>query len=450
MRTYQDLLRVGDDERKRKDFVRALIQEHKTSPDYKIAADAYEYYCHRNVTINNFQKLLYTVSGEAVPDNWSANFKMANNNFHKLIKQQVQHLLGNGISWNNNDTESKLGTDEKSIDRKAIEAAKAALWGKVSFGFYDNDHVEVFDYLHFAPLYDELDGSLKAGVRFWQIDNNKPLKGVLYEIDGFTKYVWGADDTVNDEPKRKYKRVIATTEADGDEIFNETNYPTFPIVPFWGNELHQSEIVGLREQIDCFDLIKSGYANTVDEASIVFWTISNAGGMDDVDLAKFVERLKTVHAATVDDDGAKAESHSQEIPYESREKLLDRLDADMYRDFQAFDIRRVAGGAITATEILAAYEDLNSKCDDFEYLVIDWLKGIMAVAGVDDSPTFTRSQVVNKEEMIGIVLQAAQYLSTEYVTRKVLDILGDGDQAEQIIKEMDAEQRDRFTEPIEE
>ena len=450
MRTYQDLLAVGADEKKRKDFVRALIQEHKTSPDYKIAADAYEYYCHRNVTINNFQKLLYTVSGEAVPDNWSANFKMANNNFHKFIKQQVQHLLGNGISWNNNDTESKLGTDEKSIDRKAIEAAKAALWGKVSFGFYDNDHVEVFDYLHFAPLYDELDGSLKAGVRFWQIDNNKPLKGVLYEIDGFTKYVWGADDTVNDEPKRKYKRVIATTEADGDEIFNETNYPTFPIVPFWGNELHQSEIVGLREQIDCFDLIKSGYANTVDEASIVFWTISNAGGMDDVDLAKFVERLKTVHAATIDDDGAKAESHSQEIPYESREKLLDRLDADMYRDFQAFDIRRVAGGAITATEILAAYEDLNSKCDDFEYLVIDWLKGIMAVAGVDDSPTFTRSQVVNKEEMIGIVLQAAQYLSTEYVTRKVLDILGDGDQAEQIIKEMDAEQRDRFTEPIEE
>lgn len=450
MRTYQDLLRVGDDERKRKDFVRALIQEHKTSPDYKIAADAYEYYCHRNVTINNFQKLLYTVSGEAVPDNWSANFKMANNNFHKFIKQQVQHLLGNGISWNNNDTESKLGTDEKSIDRKAIEAAKAALWGKVSFGFFDNDHVEVFDYLHFAPLYDELDGSLKAGVRFWQIDNNKPLKGVLYEIDGFTKYVWGADDTVNDEPKRKYKRVIATTEADGDEIFNETNYPTFPIVPFWGNELHQSELVGLREQIDCFDLIKSGYANTVDEASIVYWTITNAGGMDDVDLAKFVERLKTVHAATVDDDGAKAESHSQEIPYESREKLLDRLDADMYRDFQAFDIRRVAGGAITATEILAAYEDLNSKCDDFEYLVIDWLKGIMAVAGVDDNPTFTRSQVVNKEEMIGIVLQASQYLSAEYVTRKVLDILGDGDQAEQVIKEMDAEQRDRFTEPIEE
>ena len=77
MKTYQDLLKVGQNETERKAFVRSLITEHKSSDDYRIAADAYEYYRHRNVTISEYQKLLYRVTGEAVPDNYTANFKMA-------------------------------------------------------------------------------------------------------------------------------------------------------------------------------------------------------------------------------------------------------------------------------------------------------------------------------------------------------------------------------------
>ena len=63
MKTYQDLLAVGNNEANRKNFVRSLINEHKSSKDYRIAKEAYEYFCHRNVTINQYQKLLYTVTG---------------------------------------------------------------------------------------------------------------------------------------------------------------------------------------------------------------------------------------------------------------------------------------------------------------------------------------------------------------------------------------------------
>lgn len=447
MKTYQDLLAVGENEKERKDFVRQLINEHKSSNDYRIAKDAYEYFCHRNVTIREYQKLLYTVTGQAIPDNYSANFKMASRHFYRFLIQEVQYLLGNGCSWSNEDTEQKLGTDKKSFDSQLKKAAKAALWGKVAFGFYDNDHIEVFDYLEFVPLYDELDGSLKAGVRFWQIDEGKPLKATLYELDGFSKYVYDLDDdsTELDEPKRGYIQKVATTEADGDEIYDEQNYPAFPIVPLWANDEHQSEIVGLREQIDCFDLIKSGFANNVDEASYVFWTLQNAGGMTDVDLAKFVKRMKTIHAAVVQDDGASAESHTQEVPYASREALLDRLEKDMYKDAMALDTERIASGAITATQIKAAYEELNSKCDDFEYQVLEFIQGILAIAGIDDEVSFTRSQLVNQTEMIQVLLQAGTYLPEDYVTRKILDILGDGDQAEDVLTQMDADELERIT-----
>ena len=58
----------------------------------------------------------------------------------------------------------------------------------------------------------------------------------------------------------------------------------------------KAELNTIRTQIDAYDLIKSGFANDLDDVSAIYWTLSNTGGMDDVDLAQFVERMKTVKA----------------------------------------------------------------------------------------------------------------------------------------------------------
>ena len=111
----------------------------------------------------------------------------------------------------------------------------------------------------------------------------------------------------------------------------------------------------------------------------------------------------------------------------------------------ALDTEHIASGATTATQIRAAYEPLNAKTDDFEYCVIDFIKGLLTVAGIDDNPTFTRSMIVNVQEEIQTVLQAAQYLEDEYVTRKILTLLGDGDQADDVLKRMDEKDQERLS-----
>lgn len=453
MYSYQDLLAIQDTDEARMQFVLSAISYHKSTELYKTAKVAEEYYKHKNVTINEYQKILYTVTGAAVPDNWSANFKMACRHFHRFITQEVQFLLGNGVDWDEKSTAEKLGTQKYRFDNQLQKAAKSALIGGVSFGLFNLDHVDVFDLMEFVPLYDEENGSLSAGIRFWQIDNSKPLRATLYEKDGYTDYIWryGEAKKVGEperqvlKAKRPYKLKVRVSKADGEELYGGENYPGFPIVPLWGNAEHQSELVGLREQIDCYDLIKSGFANTVDEASIVYWTLQNAGGMDDVDLTKFVERMKTMHAAVVDDDGARAESHVIDAPYASREALLTRLDRDLYRDAMALDTDMIAGGAVTATQIRAAYEPLNSKCDDFEYCVEDFINGILDLAGIEDNPSFTRSPLINEGEEIAHVLQAAQYLPQEYVTEKILTLLGDGDKTEDILDQMESENLERLS-----
>jgi hypothetical protein len=190
-------------------------------------------------------------------------------------------------------------------------------------------------------------------------------------------------------------------------------------------------------------LIKSGFANTVDEASFVYWTIQNAGGMDDVDLAKFVDRIKTLHAAVVDEDGARAESHQPDVPYQSREALLTRLERDMYRDAMALDTENIASGAVTATQIEAAYEPLNSKTDEYEYCIREFINTLLDLAGVESNVIFTRSKIANRTEELQTLSMIAPYVADDYLTRKILDALGDGDLADDMLKQMDADELSR-------
>jgi hypothetical protein len=442
MLTYQDYLKVPDNDKDRIAFVRRVIDQHKATSLYQTALIADEYDKHQNRTIREYQKLLYDVTGRAIPDNWSANYKMASKFFNRFITQENQYLLGNGVTWQNEATGKKLGND---FDTQLQKLGQKALSGAVSFGFWNLDHVEDFSVLEYAPLYDEENGAMMAGVRFWQVDATKPLRATFYEIDGYTDMMWGQRDNPEGQilhEKRPYIQKIRVSEADGLEIYEGDNYPSFPIVPLWANPQKQSEIVGLREQIDCYDLIKSGYANNVDEGSLIYWTLNNAGGMSDIDLAEFVQKMKTLHAATTDDN-VTAESHNLEAPWQSREALLTKLRNDLYEDAMALDTKTIANGAVTATQIRAAYEPLNSKVDQYEYCVREFIKGILELAGIEDEPAFTRSVIVNSQEEIQLVLQSAEYLQEDYVTKKILTLLGDGDMADKMISEMDADELDR-------
>ena len=440
MYTYQDFLAVGEDEAKKHRFMLTLIGAHKASEEYEEATVAQDYYNPRDRTIMDYQKLLYTVSGKTVPDNYSANYKLASNFFQRFVIQQNQYLLGNGVSFPKTSTKDRLGAD---FDTKLQEAARWALVDKVAFVYWGvgSDGQEgiqrVFRLTEFAPLYDEETGALMAGVRFWQLDRGKPIRATIYELDGYTELMWRSGDPEIIQPKRPYIRKYTRNAEGVDESIAWENYPGFPVVPLWGNEKKQSEIVGIRHQIDAYDLIKSGFANDLDDVSQIYWTIQNAGGMDDVDLVEFVRHMRTIKAAVVEDDGARAESHTVEVPYAAREALLQKLRSDLYDDYMALDTKEIASGAVTATQIKAAYEPLNSKADLFEYQIKDFLQRLGEIIGEDLSEaTFTRSAIINVQEAISNLATTASWLPEEYITRKVLELMGDGDQADKILKQM--------------
>lgn len=415
METYQDLVAVGEDESDRMGFIESAVSSHRSSPAYKVAADAEAYYAKKNVTILKYQKYLRNALGQKVPDVWSSNYKLTHGFFRQFVIQQVQYVLSNGVSFEKEQTKEKLG---RNFDTQIQTLAKKAMVDGVAFGFWNYDHLDVFGFADtpkepgFVPLYDEDTGLLRAGIRYWKA-SRETKRWTLYEQDGYTEYIQRDDEEMQIlSEKKAYIQTFKMTEACGVEEVEGRNYPGFPIIPMYANDLKESELVGIRPSIDCYDFIMSGMANNIDETSAFYWTLEGTGAMDDVDLINFVNRMKQLHAVALD-RGMEAEAHTLEVPVEANKVLLDYLKDDMYENFMLMNPSKALSGNMTATAIRLSYQQQDDKCGDFEYCIRDFIGRLLELVGLEDEPRFSWNRIANQQDETNMVLTAANYLDDE-------------------------------------
>lgn len=417
MKTYQDLEELRDDESARAHFVVTAVNEFKMAKKYQEALAGEQYFGKHNSTIEAYQKKLRTISGREVDDIFSSNYKIKSLIYNRLVTQQVQYVLGNGLVMKTAAKKKKLG---KNFDFQLMKLAIKSMNAGEAYGFWNLDHMEVFGYAEtpedpgFCPLYDTESGEMRAGIRFWNrvIGDEFISYYTLYEEDGYSNYKKAGQNRENKlvSEKRAYKNTIRSTVAVGVmEVIGE-NYSRLPIIPLYPNLQHQSELTGIREAIDCYDLVKSGFANDVDDSSGFYWVLKNAGGMDDVDIAQFIQRIKSARGASVD-DGVEVSAETYEVPVTARETLLDRLEKDIYKDFQALDVSSLSAAQKTAQEIQAAYQPMDNKAAFFEYFLMDFMDHIFELAGMPgEEATFRWNKITNEAERTGMILNAANYL----------------------------------------
>ena len=432
MLTYQDFVEAGD--ANREGFVLEAIERHKSGRAYRTARTADAYDRQENTTVNAYVQKVFDITGSKLVDFTASNNKIASNFFHRLNTQRTMYSLGQGVSFidvgeagGEDATKERLG---RHFDHDLRTLAYYALIHGVCFGFWNLDRMFVFPLTEFCPLWDECDGTLRAGIRFWRIDRSRPMQAVLYEADGYTRYRSrrDADGAAGErleavDVKRPYIERTSYTPADGiEQVIGGENYPALPVVPMWGSRLHQSTLVGMRQAIDSYDLIRSGFANDLTDCAQIYWLVSNAGGMGDKDLQKFLDRLKINHVALVDsDDGGNAQAYTQEIPYAARQAYLQSIRDGIYEDFGALDVHTVAAGA-TNDHIDAAYQPMDEEASDFEYQVSEFVQRLLALMGIEDAPVFKRTRISNQAEQVGMVVQEAQWLDHETVLRKLPNI----------------------------
>ena len=431
--TFQDFVEHEDDRAK---WIGQAIGAYMKSNDYKTALEADKYEKQLNPTINNFVKMVYDITGVATPDFTSTNNKIASNFFHRLNVQRCSYLLGNGVSFAGktrkanadgsvtivDTTKEALGPDFDSIIYKAGYHALIHGWSYI----FDNDgEFYEFPMTEFLPFRDEITGAIRAGVRFWSLDwGSRPIVVDLYEEDGYSryqtakgKYGLGALELV--EEKKPYREVVQYSEADGEEVIGAKEYSAIPIVCLYGSKAKQSTLIGMKANIDAYDMVHSGYANDLTECAQIYWLINNASGMDDNDIKMLRDRLIFQHMAVVDESNSSITPYTQEPPYNAREACLDRIRQSLYQDFGALDVTNMSAGSKTATEIEAAYQNMDEEADDFEDQLIVCIRQILDLMGIDDMPTFKRNKITNQKEQTEMVMLAANYIDDETLLKKL-------------------------------
>ena len=439
--TYQDYLLVKDNETAKANFLRSCISAHESSPAYRAARSGIRYYNGDNETISNVVKYYVDKFGNRKRDDSASNFRMRNKMFPYFVNQLVLYLLGNGIQMDTAEKE-KLG----DIDKQLIKAAIKAQCGAVSYAFWNLDHVEVFDALEFVPLWDEDTGALRAGVRYWRLTPEKPLRITLYEDDGYSEYIDRNDGAgvVLLVGKQPYVKTVVQTAID-TEIRDGRNYDGFPIVPLWANENKKTGLSGLRDTIDAVDLLTNGFANTVKDTRQILFILRGAmGSSGEEKFREVMSRIERVGGAAVDDDQS-VDTMSPDIAFEANQAIINMLEDNLYRDAMALRTSTIQAGNVTATQIRSAYEPLNQKADMFEMQVRECLDQLMQFAGVSGEYHFERSTVANAQESMQTLMLSAQYLPRDYLVSRILSILGDTDSLDSVLQELDAEEMTRVT-----
>lgn len=436
--TYQEFVAHESDRAK---WIGQAIAQYRRSDEYKIAEEADLYDKQQNTAIKEVVKLVYDMSGRPQKDYTSRNNQIPSNFLHRLITQRVSYSLGNGISFAGktqertetqelitvDPTKDTLGND---FDDIVYRVAYNAVKHRECYCFDNDGKYYVFPMTEFLPFKDEVTGKIRAGVRFWCIDwKKRPVVVDLYEEDGYSRYMtangkYGLGALELKEEKRPYKIDVHTTDADGEEVISSENYlvddkPTIPIAVMKGSKMDQSALVGMKSNIDAYDMIHSGYANDLSECAQIYWIISNAQGMDEGSLTRFRDRLLLQHIAVADTEQSAVTPYAQEIPYNSREACLNRIRDCIYNDFGALDVKNIAASAVTATQIRAAYQAMDEEADDFEYQVNEFIQQILALNGIEDYPIFDRNRIINEKEETEMIMLAANYLDKETILRKL-------------------------------
>ena len=431
MITFQDF-------EKNRDLIE-IINSYRFSQDYLNMVDSNKYYLGENTKILNRLNWFFNSLGEKEIDKFKANNKTPCDFYKKIVKQEVQYLLGNGVTMDS-DVKTELG---KNIDLLLQRTGLNARIDGVSWAYCYIDkrgkfQIANFKATEFVPLLDERTGIIRAGIRFYQIDIEKPIYVELYEEDGISVYKMIDNKIEEIEPKKAYKIKIKRDILGLEKI--EENWTMLPIIPLWGDETHKTTLTSsLKNKIDLYDIILSDFGNNLEDNNDIYWVLKNYEGQD---IGEFLADYKYFKTIRVDDEG-EAKAETMETPFQARQVALDILRTQIYEDSMALDMKTLTGSSLTNVAINSAKTDLDLKTDEFEWQCIEFVENLLALyeeykGNIKNSDIkFIRRTITNDTEIIDNIYKMRQDI--DHRTALQLNPYIESKEVDNIIKEIDKE-----------
>lgn len=434
MLTFQDLLAVGSSETKRAEFLLQAIAEHENSKKYKIGQLAAEFYAGNDPILEKVKKIIYDLNGMAHKDYFSADSKLKTSYYQIFAMQTVSYSFGNGVAFDNEEIKKKLGssfdTDINDWATYAVNDGEAYAYvteNKITPMSIGSDKTKPI----FVPLIDEETGAVKAGFKYWRLDDDKPLRITLYEPQGYTEYKQPYGEKLSAISGLKAYKGTVTKFGVFDDVINAENVEGIPIVKLsFFND--QSYIANKDNMLTEYNALLSKLCNNSRENDLVYWIIKNCGGMDEIDDNAFLMKIIQSHVAHLD-EGQEAEPKQLVAPHEGILAALETLRKQLFYNFAAIDFERMSGGNITTYEIKQAYANKDLYADRFEMNFARAMEQVLKLMGYEgETYRLTRSRLIDANGESQVILSEAPYFGEEVTTKRLCEIHGMIDSFEQI------------------
>lgn len=364
-------------------------------------------------------------------------------NFYKLqVNQKAAYAFAEPVLFDvGNDDANKLikkvlgDAFQKKCKALCVQAANTSV-GWIHYWKDDKGNFKyaVLDSREIIPVWTkELEKELKAVIRtYHDIEDETGEEYTVYEI-------W------TDEEVQAFRR--KTNDEKGDiesymcyEVINTSSglaecqdtYPhgfgEVPFIFFNNNDEAENDLNDIKELIDAYDKIYSGFVNDLEDIQEIIFIITNYGG-DASDAAGILREMHEKKVVNVESDGADDKSGIStlaiEIPVEAREKMLNITRKAIFEQGMAIDPDPQNFGNSSGVALGYLYSLLELKTGlmetEFRISFNRLIRAILKFHGktVDNiEQTWTRTSVSNDAELADIAQKSKNVISDETIVRR--------------------------------
>lgn len=221
-----------------------------------------------------------------------------------------------------------------------------------------------------------------------------------------------------------------------------------PFISFFNNESCTSDLDMVKELIDCYDKVFSGFLNDLEDIQEVIYVLSGYGGQD---LKEFVHDLRESKAIKLDvgDEGGKpgVETLTINIPVEAREKMLTMTRKAIFEQGQGIDPdpQNFGDSSGVALKFLYSLLELKGSLMETEFRLgfgrlVRLICKHLGIACDKVNQTWTRTSVSNDAELADIAAKSAGVISQRTILRRHPWVDDPEEEQKQIEKEQEAQE----------
>lgn len=269
-------------------------------------------------------------------------------NFEKLIKNRLKEASNKGRAWLHPDYM------EGKFVLKRIPSEEC-------IPIYDNETQSYLEgFIHFYTIQD-LTGDKpedRIYVEYW--DKREVRYYIETKVGDTTIFL---EDVTRPRPECHWYREIYDNALNNLKEVEKHSWGRVPFIEIENNEEKTTDLEPIKPLIDAYDLIDSGFVNTIEDLKEIIWLINGYGAED---LLALIENLKVNGVARTNDTAGKIDAKLLPIPYEARQALLKGLKELIYEFGRAVDTsnKDLIGQAPSGVSLEFLYTDLDMKADD--------------------------------------------------------------------------------------